>query len=198
MAVALVFQAAGPWQQTILAQMTAFAFALALILTPFCSAQTSTPAHGKLILNGICGINPPYLRTWTGYNWGEKPPYLCDNNYSYSWVNTSDCPGSYLISCQPCPTDYTSVFPNHTGPYGTPVNPGYNIWGGSPLNCTLTVARPGNFKNFSATCAHLNYCVTACNTTTYCPGGNSQPLACPTGKSNRKTSNFFGNSSDCT
>ena len=187
----------GSVEQYMLSHIAPFALALSLILSPFCSAQSSSPAHGKLILNGICGINPPYLRTWTGYNWGEKPPFLCDNNYSYSWVNISACPGSYFISCQPCPPDYSSVFPNYTGPYGTPVNPGFNNWGGSPLNCTLTVARPGNFKNFSVTCAHLNYCVTGCNTTSYCPGGNSQPVPCPTGKSVQKSSNFFGNSSDC-
>ena len=177
--------------------VAAFSFIFATICIPLSSAQTSSPQHGKLILNGICGINPLYLRTWTGYNWGEKPPFLCDNNYSYTWSNVSACPGSLFISCQPCPFGYTSIYPNYTGPYGTPVNPGFNIWGGSPLNCTLTVAFPGYFKNFSTTCAHLNYCVQPCNTTTYCPGGNSQPVPCAAGKTVQKTSNFFGNASDC-
>jgi len=168
----------------------------ALLALSLSDAQSSAPAHGKLILNGVCGFNPSYLRTWTGYNWGEKPPYLCDNNYSYTW-NNSICGNASFIYCQPCAQDYTSVYPSYTGTYGTPVNPGFNVWGGSPLSCTLTVARAGYFKNYSAPCAHLNYCVLACNTTTYCPGGNSAPVACPSGKTVVKTSGFFGNSSDC-
>ncbi len=168
------------------------------LLLPYIAAQIATPSHGKLILNGICGVDPLYLRTWTGYNWGEIPPYLCDHNYSFTWSNATTCPGSFFIYCQPCPPDYTSMFPAFAGQYGTPVNPGSNSWGGSPLNCTLSVAKPGYLRNYSASCGHLNYCVQSCNTTTYCPGGLSQPLACPANRTVKKVSNFFGNSSDCT
>jgi hypothetical protein len=168
------------------------------VLVCYSQSISVNPDHGSHIARGMCGFNPMFLRTWTGYNWGEKPPYLCDHNHSFTWRNDSTCPGTLFIHCQPCPADYTSRYPDYKGVYGTGVNPGNKGWGGSPLNCTLTVARAGFFKNMSESCGHLTYCVRMCNTTSYCVGGDLQPFPCPSGKSVSKTSNFFGNISDCT
>ena len=139
-----------------------------------------------------------YLRSWTGYNWGEKPPYLCDHNFSFSWINSTACPLSFFISCVPCPPDYTSMYPDYSGPYGTPVSPASHVWEGSPLNCTLTIARPGFYKDSTTVCAHLSYCVEQCNPSFYCPGGDSQPVPCPAGLTVQKIEGFYGNVSDCT
>ena len=171
-----------------------------VLVARFCDSQTATaPAHGKALVNGsICGNDPEYLRTWTGYNWGEKPPYFCDNNYSYSWVNDSSrCPGSFYIWCAPCPANHTSVAPQYLMAYGTNVAPGFNSWAGSPLNCTALSARPGQFKNYSRACVPLNYCVDPCNISSYCPGGDSPPVPCPANKTTASRNSFFGNVSDC-
>jgi hypothetical protein len=157
--------------------------------------------HGSAIARGVCGIDPLFFRTWTGYNWGERPPFLCDHNYSFSWINgTSTKCGSHTvyIFCAKCDPDYSSRYPDYAVAYGTPVNPGSNVWGGSPLNCTLTVAHPGFYKDFGLKCNHLNYCVLPCNSSQVCPGGDYQPSSCPAGlRINKSSAILFGNISDC-
>ena len=156
--------------------------------------------HGSSIAYGVCGLDPLYLRTWTGYNWGGRPPFLCDHNYSFSWINATKCgPLTVYIYCAKCDPDYSSRYPDYAVVYGTPVNPGSNVWGGSPLNCTLTSAHPGYYKDFNQKCDHLDYCVLPCNSSQVCPGGDSQPLLCPTGlRVNKSAAIVLGNLSDCT
>ena len=89
------------------------------------------------------------------------------------------------------------MYPNYAMAYGTPVSPGVNVWEGSPLSCTLTVARPGFYKDNTTACAHLSYCVRPCDSAFYCPGGEAPPLPCPAGLNVQKAWAFYGNISDC-